>query len=223
VAPTALYHLSGRVTDETGTRLAGVRVEVHYIPDRPGGGPSTPLSSCSWDGCRLNTLTDADGSFEVELNAAPDSRLPGAFGYIYTALAGYQGDVQILPAGVTPITKNLRMSPVRRIEAGQSTTVSLLADSPLCWPNDEDLFDWTRRCEIVHVTARTAGTLVIEARTAAGGVPSIYFDASGFYEGPPVSTVPGTVLVPVPAGTTTVFIAVPSGTVAKVDVFTSLR
>jgi hypothetical protein len=163
---------------------------VHYIPDRPGGGPSTPLSSCSWDGCRLNTLTDADGSFEVELNAAPDSRLPGAFGYIYT---------------------------------GQSTTVSLLADSPLCWPNDEDLFDWTRRCEIVHVTARTAGTLVIEARTAAGGVPSIYFDASGFYEGPPVSTVPGTVLVPVPAGTTTVFIAVPSGTVAKVDVFTSLR
>ena len=224
VAPTALrYQLSGRVTDEIGTRLAGVFVEVHYRPDRPNGGPSTPSSKCSWDGCSLNVLTDADGFFEVELNAESDPRLPGAFGYIHTAFAGYQGDVQILPTGATPLTKNLRMSPVRKIDAGESTTVSLLVDSPLCWPNDEDLFDFTRRCEIVHVTARTAGTLVVEAHGAGGGVPSIYFHVSGFYQGPPVSTVPGTVSVPVPVGTTTVFIGVPSGTVAKFDVFTSLR
>ena len=224
VAPTALrYRLSGRVTDETGTRLAGVLVVVHYRPDRPNGGPSTPSSKCSWDGCFLNVLTDADGFFEAELNAESDPRLPGAFGYIHTEFAGYQGDVQILPTGATQITKNLRMSPVRRIAAGESTTVSLAADSPFCWPNGEDLFDFTRRCEIVHVTAHTAGTLVIEARTAAGGIPSIYFDASGFYEGPPVSTVPGTVLVQVPAGTTSVFIGVPSGTTQKFDVFTSLR
>ena len=206
-----------------GTRLAGVFVGVHYRPDRPNGGPSTPSSKCSWDGCFLNVLTDADGFFEVELNAESDPRLPGAFGYIHTEFAGYQGDVQILPTGATPITKNLRMSPVRKIDAGESTTVSLLVDSPLCWPNDEDLFDFTRRCEIVHVTARTAGTLVIEARTAGGGVPSFYFDASGFYEGPPVSAVPGTVSVKVPAGTTSVFVGVPSATVATFDVFTSLR
>jgi hypothetical protein len=168
-------------------------------------------------------LTDADGFFEVELNAESDPRLPGAFGYIHTAFAGYQGDAQILPTGATQMTKNLRMSPVRRIDAGESTTVSLAADSPHCWPNNEDLFDFTRRCEVVHVTARTAGTLVIEARTAAGEVPSIYFDASGFYEGPPVSTVPGIVLVQVPAGTTSVFIGLPSGTTQKFDVFTSLR
>jgi hypothetical protein len=69
---------------------------------------------CSWDGCFLNVLTDADGFFEVELNAESDPRLAGAFGYIHTAFAGYQGDVQILPTGATPITKNLRMSPVRK-------------------------------------------------------------------------------------------------------------
>ena len=224
VAPTALnYRVSGRVTDEMGTRLAGVSVHVHYRPDRPNGGPSTPSSKCSWDGCFLNVLTDADGFFEVELNAESDPALPGAFGYIHTAFAGYQGDVQSLPAGATPITKNLRLSPVRRIDAGQSTTVSLLPDSPLCWPNDEGLPDWTRRCEIVHVTARTAGTLVVEARAANGVVPSIFLGASGLYLGPPISTVPGTVSVPVPAGTTTISIAVPSGIAQKFDVITSLR
>ena len=206
-----------------GTRLAGVFVEVHYRPDRPNGGPSTPSSKCSWDGCSLNVLTDADGFFEVELNAESDPRLPGAIGYIHTAFAGYEGDVQILPTGATPLTKNLRMSPVRKIDAGESTTVSLLADSPLCWPNGEDLFDFTRRCEIVHVTARTAGTLVLEAHGAGGAVPSIYFSASGNYSGPPVSTIPGTVSVQVPAGTTAVFIGVPSGMAQKFDVFTSLR
>jgi hypothetical protein len=224
VAPTSLrYQVSGRVTDEMGTRLAGVFVEVHYRPDRPNGGPSTPSSKCDWDGCFLNVLTDADGFFEVELNAESDPRLPGAFGYIHASSAGYQGDVQILPTGGTPITKNLRMLPVRRIDAGESTTVSLAADSPLCWPNDEDLFDFTRRCEMVHVTARTAGTLVVDARAANGVVPYIFLGASGLYLGPPISTVPGTVSVPVPAGTTTVSIAVPSGTAQKFDVITSLR
>ena len=183
----------------------------------------TPSSKCSWDGCSLNVLTDADGFFAVELNAESDPRLPGAIGYIQAIGVDYHGDLQILPVGTTPMTKNLRLSPVRRIEAGQSTTVSLLADSPLCWPNDEEVLDWTRRCEVVQVTARTAGTLVIEARTAAGEAPLIYLSASGLYEGPPVSTVPGTVSVPVPARTTTVFIGVPTGTVAKFDVITSLR
>ena len=224
VAPTALrYQLSGRVTDEMGTRLAGALVVVHYRPDRPNGGPSTPSSKCSWDGCFLNVLTDADGFFEVELNAESDPSLPGAFGYLHTEFAGYQSDVQILTVGTTPITKNLRISPVRRINAGESTTVSIAADSPLCWPNGEGVFDWTRRCETVRVTAQTAGTLVIEARTPGGGVPVIYLDASGNYAGPPASTVPGTVSVPVPAGTTAVFIGVPSGTTAKIDVSTSLR
>jgi hypothetical protein len=170
----------------------------------------------------LNVLTDADGFFEVELNAQSDPRLPGAFGYVYAGWPGYQGDVQILPDGATPITKNLRMPPLRRIDAGESTTVTLAADSPLCWPNDEDLFDWTRRCEVVHVTARTAGTLVVEARAAGAGVPGIYFGASGNYAGRPVSN-PGIASVAVPAGTFSVFIGVSSGIAEKFEVFTSLR
>ena len=206
-----------------GARLAGVFVRVHYIPDRPNGSPSTPSSRCSWDGCFLDVLTDADGFFEAEFDALSDPRLPGAFGYVHATFPGYQGDVQILPTGATPITKNLRLSPVRRIDAGESTPVSLAADSPFCWPNDEGLFDVTRRCESVLVTTRTAGTLVIEARGTGSAVPSIHLSASGFYSGPIVSTMPGTVSVQVPAGTTSVFIGVPSGTVEKFDVFTSLR
>jgi hypothetical protein len=167
-------------------------------------------------------LTDAHGFFEAEFNAQSDPRLPGAFGYVHAVFAGYQGDVQILSDGATPITKNLRISPVRRIDAGESTTVSLAADSPFCWPNDEGLFEVTRRCEIVHVTTRTAGTLVIEAHATGGAVPLIYLSASGIYSNL-VSTAPGTVSVQVPAGTTYVSIGVPSGTVEKFEVSTSLR
>ena len=224
VTPTALhYRVSGRVTDEMGARLAGVVVGVHYIPDRPNGAPSTPSSTCSWDGCMLNALTDADGFYEVEVDALSDSRFPGAFGYIQAGRVGYQGDVQTLTAGATPLTKNLRILSVRRIDAGQSTTVSLLPDSPLCWTNSEEPPDWTRRCEMVLVTSGTAGTLVVEAHGAGGAVPSIYFSASGNYSGPPVSTVPGTISVQVPAGTISVFIGVPSGTVQKFEVSTSIR
>jgi hypothetical protein len=168
----------------------------------------------------LNVLTNADGFFEVEFNADPDPMLPGAIGYLYAAFPGYQDDVQILPTGVTALTKNLRLTPIRRIDAGQSITVSLLPDSPLCWPNGEDVLDWAHRCEVVHVTAPTAGTLVMEARGTGSTVPSIYF--SGNYSGP-VSTVPGTVSVHVPAGTLSVFIGVSSGIAEKFEVFTSLQ
>jgi hypothetical protein len=168
-------------------------------------------------------LTDADGFFEVELNAQSDPRLPGAIGYIRSAFSGYQDDVQILPSGTTPITKNLRMSPVRRVDAGESTTVTLAADSPLCWPDEEGLLDVTRRCETVHVTTRTAGTLVVEAHGTGNAVPLIFFSSPGNYSDHPVSTVPGTVSVKVWAGTTSVLIAVPSGTVQKFEVSTSVR
>jgi hypothetical protein len=226
VAPTALrYRLSGRVTDEFGTRLAGVEVLVDYTQGGgPGGPPSIPRSSCFGAFCQLQTLTDADGFYEVELDALPDSRLPGAFGYVVAARNGYQLDVQILPSGATPLTKNLRISTARRIDAGESTTVSLAVDSPFCWFNDEDIFDPTRRCEMVWVTAGRAGTLVLEAHAADGSAaPYINFGASGFYLGPPILTVPGTASVPVPAGTTAVLIGVPSGTAQRFEVSTSLR
>ena len=222
VAPTAQrYQLSGRVTDEMGTRLAGVDVTVHYIPDRPNGAPSTPSSTCGWDGCFLNALTDTDGFFQVEFNAQSDPRFVGAYGYIHSSRTGYHGDVQILPTGATPIIKNLRMSSVRRIDVGQSITVSLRPDSPLCWPNGEELPDWARRCEVVQVTSGTAGTLVVEAHGTGSAVPLIYFADN--YSSLPVSTVPGTVSVQIRAGTTSVLIGVPSGTVDKFEISTSLR
>jgi hypothetical protein len=166
-------------------------------------------------------LTDADGFFEVEFNAQADPRLPGAFGYIHASRIGYHGDVQMLPIGATPNTKNLRMSLIRRIDAGRSITVSLRPDSALCWPNPEELPDWARRCEVIDVTSGTAGTLVVEAHGTASAVPLIYFPDN--YSSLPVSTVPGTVSVQVSAGTTSVLIGVPSGTVETFEVSTSLR
>jgi hypothetical protein len=214
-----LYQVSGRVTDEMGNRLPGVRVYVQYYRY---GGPKTALS-CPSTSCVQNTLTNADGFFEFELDASQDPTIPGGFGYLYTFRDGYESDVQILPIGATSITKNLRVSQVRRIDAGQSTTVSLAPDSPFCWNANGEYFDWNRRCEIVRVTAGTAGTLFVEARPTGGGpAPSIYFDGNGNVAGPPLTSVPGSA-VPVRAGTVVVSIGVPLGTVQKFDVFTSLR
>jgi hypothetical protein len=219
------YQVSGRVTDGMGNRIPGVTVEVHYYRY---GGPSSALS-CQVTFCFLNTLTNADGFFEFELEASQDPRIPGAFGYIYTISKGYNGDVQILPMGSTPITKNLRVSLTQRIDAGQSTTVSLAPDSPLCWDTDDDP-DWTRRCEIVRVTAGSAGILFVEARATGGGMaPSISVRPEDYWDGPPALTglpttsAPWTVSVPVRAGTILVYLGVPSGTGQKFDVLTSLR
>ena len=214
------YQVSGRVTDEAGNRISGVRVAVHYYRY---SGPSTTLS-CPSTECVQNTLTNADGFFAFELDASENPWLRGAFGYVYTLRDGYESDVQTLPIGATPITRNLRISRVQTIAAGESTTVSVAADSALCWYADEDLFDVTRRCEIVRVTAATAGTLVVEARATGGGLaPSIFFGLQGNSAGVPTTTAPGVASVPVRPGTSFVLIGVPSGTAQKFDVFTSLR
>ena len=86
------------------TRLAGKRRPA-LIGAAMAGAIALVMPNLSW--AQSVTTDDSTAMYIVQVAGTP--------------LAGYQGDVQILPTGATPMTKNLRLSPVRRIDAGEST------------------------------------------------------------------------------------------------------
>jgi hypothetical protein len=220
------YYLSGRVTDEAGSPLSGVGVEVDYPK---AGGESSPPSQCPSFAsfCWLTTRTNNEGGYAVEFEPGPwprSSLWGGGIGYLYTFHDGYETNIQWVPTGTSNGVQNLRLRPVRRINAGASIVISVEPDSSLC----SDLEDWwvsNSRCEVVRIEA-TAGTLVVEARAAeAGGVvPSAYWATSGNYAGFPTRPGPSTVSIPARGGTYAIFVGIPDGkTSQRLEVVTSLR
>jgi hypothetical protein len=220
------YYLSGRVTDQADSPLSGVGVELDYPK---AGGESSPPSHCPSFGtfCWLTTLTNDRGDYAVEFEPSAwssSSVYGGGIGYVYSFHEGYETDIQWVPTGSTTGVQNLRLRPVRRLNAGASTVVSVEPDSSLC-SDLEDLWVLNSRCEVVRVEA-TAGTLVVEARAAeAGGVmPLVFWATSGNYAGLITRPGPGTVSIPVRGGTYQIFVGIPDGIPSqRFDVLTSLR
>jgi hypothetical protein len=214
------------VTDQAGSPISGVGVEVDYPR---AGGESSPPSHCPSVAsfCWLTTLTNDRGDYAVEFEPGPwpgSSLWGGGIGYIYSFHEGYETNIQWVPTGTTTAVQNLRLRPVRRISAGGSIVISVEPDSSLC----SDLEDWwvsNSRCEIVRIEA-TAGTLVVEARAAeAGGVvPLVFWATTGNYGGLITRPVPGTVSIPVRGGTYQIFVGIPDGMASqRFEVMTSLR
>jgi hypothetical protein len=218
--------VTGRVTDELGGPLPGVGVEVNYAG---GGGPSSPPSTCHLYGCWLATRTDERGLYEATFQPGLGAIyfVTGAAGLVYSFIEGYETNVQLLLAGPPEIVKSLRLRRPRRIDAGDSITVTIDPDSSLC-SDLEDLFALSFRCEFVRVVANTAGTLIVEARNADSGgfPPSIFWTTSGNYAGPIVrlSTEPWIVSIPIRGGTYTVMAGVPDGQgTQRITLSTSVR
>jgi hypothetical protein len=221
-APTLTrYHLSGIVTDDSGSPIAGAQVEVDYSR---GGEFSSPPSFCPdrQSFCWIHAVTNGGGYYEIVFEP---SLGPYGVGLIYSSREGYETDIQLLPRGTAEIVQNLRLDRVRTIRAGQSITVSIEPESSLC-SDLEDSWLLASRCENVEILAAHAGTLTVEARAAeAGGIiPVVFFAATGRYTSPEVHG-PGTVAVGVQAGERyRIFVGIPSGIAAhRYDVSTSLR
>ena len=124
---------------------------------------------------------------------------------------------------MTTVVQNLRLRRVRTINAGASLTVSVEPDSALC-TDFEDLFAFEYRAEVIRVVVDKPGTLVIEAQPMdAGQAATFFFATTGNYAGPYVLG-PGTVSIPVRAGTFLAFIATPVGSATTTyNVMTSLQ
>ena len=82
----------------------------------------------------------------------------------------------------------------------------------------------TSRCEVVLIDAG-AGTLVVEARAAAGApAPSMYWYTSGNYTGLITRPATGTVSIPVRGGIYRILVAIPEGASSQqFNVSTTLR
>ena len=221
-SPTVV-HLTGRVTNEAGSPLSGVLVELDYSG---AGAPSTPPSNCPGFAtfCWLITRTNGGGYYEAEfqLNARPLG--VGVYGYVYSGFEGYQTNVQPLPTG-SNVVQNLRLRPVRRINVGQSIEVTVEPDSSLC-SDLEDLFALSYRCEFVDVVAPIPGTLLVEIRGSAGGVlPTVFWTTTGNYAGP-ITRSPDSSTVPIQirGGTYGILAGIPAGSAPqRLTVHTSMK
>jgi hypothetical protein len=152
------YRISGRVADESGAPVLG----AHVVVD----GRDRPYTQ------RVATHTDGDGRYELFVrpeHLRPDKH-PVAIIRAYTADPQYTRSAQLLYVQGASAIKNFYLRGLRTISAGESTTVAVDADSSLC---DLGELSTTTICEIVRVTYRTHGTLMVEARGSGDVVPTL--------------------------------------------------
>jgi hypothetical protein len=221
------FHVRGTMTDEGGSPLPGVILEVWFRPGT-GGFSSHSLRCPAPGGCWVEVRTDNTGFYDVEFDAAVWS--VGGVNAIAALVrtsggqGGYEYQTQAVPFTHTDVVLNLRMRRPARISAGQSTTVSVDSDSTMCG-DSEDLLVLHSRCAWVGITTDTPGTLVVEARSASGGItPTVYWATSGTVSGPITRTGPGTVSFPVDRGGIIALAGIPVGAPPqRFDVVTSIR
>ena len=215
------------MTDEAGSPLPGQILAVWFRPGT-GGFSSHSLRCPSPGGCWVEVRTDNSGFYDLEFDAGAWS--VGGVNAIAAVVrtsggrGGYEYNVQAVPFTQTDVVLNLKMRRPARISAGQSTMVSIDSDSSMCG-DSEDLLVLHSRCAWVVVDTDTAGTLVVEARSASGGTtPTVYWATSGTVSGPITRTGPGTVSIPVDRGGIIALVGVPVGAPShRIDVFTSMR
>jgi hypothetical protein len=219
-APTR-YHLSGRVTTDAGSPIAGAVVEVDH--GRVGGSTTTSFCPTVGNFCWVSTQTNGNGEYVMEFEAGP--MRDQAIGYVYSFADGYETNIQWVPLGSPTLVQNLNLRRIRMIRAGEATSVSVQPASSLC-SDLEDLWALDNRCEVVQIEASHTGTLVVEVGAATVGsvVPQVFWATTGNYGGIPVRLSSSTVSIPVRGGTYRIFVGIPDDTATeRFDVVTSLR
>ncbi len=122
----ASYRVSGVVSDESGSPIAGASVEVR----------SSAL--------RLTTRTDGGGAYAIE-NVPSGVGLAGAVGVFALVTASapdHWENVQLLATVTNPeLTRNLRLRRMRRISTGESIVLTMDAYSSLLGEYATEDFD----------------------------------------------------------------------------------
>jgi hypothetical protein len=208
------YTVSGRVTDEAGSPVAGAYVEVQYPPTPPRFG------------AYVATTSNASGLYELAFDTDRPIYAPGVSstaGVINSSAAGYQPHSQLAPWGVPTTIRNLRLRAERTVRAGDSTSVSIVSDSSICY-DWEDWFLPAQRCERFTVLVATSGTLTVAARDPGAVVPSVFSATTGSYQAQQRGD-GGVSLLQVRAGERyQLFVGVPQGNVPqRYDVMTAVQ
>jgi len=159
---TAGYSVSGVITDDGGSLVPNAVVILDHGPNLPDLNPAT---------LRLTTRSGADGRYQFNITPGQvrDGADPFAIirAYTYTNVQTHSANIQLLAREGTSATRNIRLTRLPVIGAGQSAVVWIDADSSLCNVGGISL---TTRCEWVRIRYSSYETLTIEARSQTGGI-----------------------------------------------------
>ena len=161
----------------------------------------------------LTTRTDENGAYAFSFYRGQPYRprfvnTPGdILGLLIVRTGAHWGDisgghwtsVQILPWGIMDLVQNVRLRPVRTLQAGQSLGLSVEPDSSVVWDQEWDPWTFPRLdtvWEEFFVSVPADGILTVDVRPEAGGIAGIL---ECRYVGCPAWRVERTVSIPVEA------------------------
>jgi hypothetical protein len=152
---------------------------------------------------QLEVTTDATGLYRISFTAVP-AGYAGSVAFARATRAGHEGDHRWFPGGISeaPQTLNFHLYRVRRITAGEATTVTIASDDAICFNSVRDSPgigpDYV--CRTVRVAASTNGVMTIEAISLANGRhPSVGVEAVNV--SPDLSRLDNPTSIPVGTGT----------------------
>jgi hypothetical protein len=153
--PVMSFEMTGLVTDDEGTPIAGATVTAlldHYT------GPSV--------------VTDASGRYSIRFASARGSNAGPLGTELAVAMAfiespGYDWYERYILAPTEQFVENFRLHRIRRITAGEQAVVTVAPDDRVCG------IDWSPGretiCGTIHIVARTDGILTVEAVPTGAG------------------------------------------------------
>jgi hypothetical protein len=165
------YRVSGIVTDAAGAApISGATVMLRHA-----------LGNAT-------ARTDENGAYAFSFYRGQPYRAPlvsvpeNVLGLLIVGNGAFWGDikgghwtnVQMLPWQMTDVVQNVRLRPVRTLQAGQSLSLSVEPDSSLVWDYEWDPWDFPsfdRVWEEFLVSVPTDGALTVDVRPPAGGIP----------------------------------------------------
>jgi hypothetical protein len=171
--PSAPKSLPPPPTEAADYRVSGV---ITFDDGRPAANASVGLAFDPGANAAHRTITGSDGTYEFRLSQLNS---PPSVISVYVHEEGYT----IRPldwAGQNTIVKDLHLRrPPPALRAGDSITIAIEPDSPLC--NWEFGSSMTTLCEWFSVASATVGTLTVDARPIdAGGIlPLLGWDNRG--------------------------------------------
>ena len=208
--PPPALELTGTVTDDEGTPVAGARVLI---------------AGSDWD--LAEARTDSAGRYTMALHGVrPSMHYPGldppgtedAVGFLRINASGFDWYSRWILGSGQHLVENVRLRHPKRIKSGESERLAIRPDDTVCdpsvWPGRELI------CRYVHAVASRDGIMTVEASPTQTGWPrpniEVFDDETGS-RGNPTE-------IRITAGVEyTVWVAFPWGFDGTFDLKTSVR
>lgn len=154
------FEVTGVVSDDVGTPLAGIVVTMRFYLS---GFMKSPA-----------TRTDAAGAYKIVFNANPWTEPSRGRAAARADLTpdGYEWYYRTVYATAPQIVENFRLHRLQRIAPGESAMLPLGPDDGMCVTG----LSWTLAtvCRTVRVTAQENGTMMVQAISSGdGGQPLV--------------------------------------------------